>query len=254
MLVLKPVFSFFWRIEVTGLDNLPTTGPAVLCPNHLAAIDSFILPTVLPRPITYVGKAEYLDDWKTKVVFPRLGMIPIDRRGGEHAKAALDAARSVLLRGEFFGIYPEGTRSRTGMLHRGHTGAARLAVETGAPIIPVGLIGTPEIQPPGQSKPNLFRRAQVHIGKPIDSLRYRSRVGDRAIYRQLIDEVMYEIQGLTGQEYSDVYAGSETSRGGSVPGDYPKDDGPLDSEPEAPTIQRRSSSEAMAVKPLISLG
>lgn len=207
--VFRPVFRLLWRIEVNGIENIPEDGPAVMCPNHLAAIDSFFLPVVLPRGIQYVGKAEYLDDWKTSKLFPALGMIPIDRRGGDHATAALDAARQVLNRGGLFGIYPEGTRSRSGKLHKGHTGAARLAIETGSPIIPVGLVGTLDVQPPDKSMPNFFRPVTINIGKPVDVTRYRDRVGDRAVYREVIDEVMYEIQALCGQEYEHTYAGAK---------------------------------------------
>lgn len=209
--VMRPLFNRLWDFKVTGLENIPEDGPAVLCPNHLAAIDSFLLPAALPRGITYVGKAEYLDDWKTAKLFPALGMIPIDRRGGNHAASALSAARQVLDRGGLFGIYPEGTRSRSGKLHKGHTGAARLAIESGAPIIPIGMIGTPEIQPPGQSRPNFFRPVEINIGKPVEVSRYRDRVGDRAVYRQVIDEVMFEIQALCRQEYEHTYAGAKKS-------------------------------------------
>src|SRR3954451_23876636 len=117
--VMTPVFGFCWRIKVEGLEHLPADGPAILCPNHTSVIDSFILPAVLPRRITYVGKAEYMDSWKTKHLFPALGMIPIDRKGGDSATAALDAAAGILERGELFGIYPEGTRSRDQQLHKG---------------------------------------------------------------------------------------------------------------------------------------
>ena len=143
--VLKPLFNFAWRVSTDGLENIPTDGGAIIAPNHLSVLDSFFVPCSLPRRITYVGKAEYLDDWKPKVLFPAMGMIPIDRRGGEHAQAALDAAADVLNRGELFGIYPEGTRSRTGDLHKGHTGIARLAIETNSPIVPVGVLGTVEV-------------------------------------------------------------------------------------------------------------
>jgi 1-acyl-sn-glycerol-3-phosphate acyltransferase len=201
------LFRRLWPVEVTGLEHVPTTGPAVLCPNHLAAIDSFFLPAVLERPVIYVGKAEYLDDWKTRWLFPALGMIPIDRRGGEHAQAALLAAEAVLRSGGLFAIYPEGTRSRTGDLHRGRTGAARLAIETGAPVIPVGLMGTAEVLPVGSRRPRFFRPITIRLGAPIPVERYRSRLGDRAIYRELTDEIMFEIQALTGQRYIDRYAG-----------------------------------------------
>ncbi|HZA85513.1 MAG TPA: lysophospholipid acyltransferase family protein, partial [Acidimicrobiales bacterium] len=155
--LLTPLFRFGWRVHVRGLDNLPRRGPAILCPNHTSVIDSFLLPSVLPRRITYVGKAEYLDDWKTKHLFPALGMIPIDRSGGDASSRALDAAANVLESGELFGIYPEGTRSRDGKLRKGHTGPARLSLRTGAPMVPIGMVGTREIQPPGASVPRLFR-------------------------------------------------------------------------------------------------
>ena len=203
---IRPVMHALWRINVTGLHHVPDEGPAIFCPNHISFFDSLVLPCVLPRRISYVGKAEYMDSWKTKHVFPAIGMIPIDRGGGSASQRALDTAARVLERGEFFGIYPEGTRSRDGRLHRGHTGPARLALRTGAPIIPVGLRGTDRIQPADAALPSPFRSCQVNIGAPIDVSRYRDRVDDRLVLRQLIDEVMYEIRKLSGQEYVDVYA------------------------------------------------
>ena len=126
----------------------PTEGPAILCPNHVSFLDSAFLMLHVPRNISFVGKAEYMDSWKTKYLFPLMGMIPIDRGGGDKSQAALDTAEAVLRRGELFGIFPEGTRSRDGMLHKGRTGAARLALKIGCPIYPVGMVGTREIQPP----------------------------------------------------------------------------------------------------------
>jgi len=202
--ILTPLFRAGWRIYVRGADNLPV-GPAIVCPNHTSVIDSFLLPSVLPRRITFVGKAEYLDDWKTKHLFPALGMIPIDRSGGDAATAALDAAAGVLSRGELFGIYPEGTRSRDGRLHKGHTGPARLAMRTGAPLVPVGMIGTREIQPPGARAPRPFRPCEIRIGRPIDPAAHGDRP-DRLALRRMTDELMYEIRELSGQEYDDHYA------------------------------------------------
>lgn len=247
MKVCRPIFHRLFEIEVEGLEHLPADGPAIFCPNHVSVIDSFMLPAVLPKALTYVGKAEYLDDWKTAKLFPALGMIPIDRRGGDHAKAALDAAKAVLQEGGWFGIYPEGTRSRSGKLHKGHTGAARLAVETGAPIYPVGLIGTREIQPPDQAKPNFFEKATIKIGRPVTV--DGARVGDRAVYRRIIDEVMFEIQGLCGQEYVNTYAGAKAAPAVSTPSPGPA------VSPRAqdadPTIPRRSSASVLAPRPLI---
>ena len=127
---LGPVARRFWSIDVHGLERLPVTGPAILCPNHVSFLDSAFLMLVVDRNISFVGKAEYMDDWKTKFVFPAIGMIPIDRSGGDAAQRALDAAARVLTAGELFGIYPEGTRARDGYLHKGHTGIARLALRT----------------------------------------------------------------------------------------------------------------------------
>jgi 1-acyl-sn-glycerol-3-phosphate acyltransferase len=160
----------------------------------------------LPRNISFVGKAEYMDSWKTKYLFPALGMIPIDRSGGAKSVVALEAAESVLRRGELFGIFPEGTRSRDGHLYRGRTGAARLAMKLDCPIFPVGIIGTDSIQPPDAKLPKPFRECTIRIGRPIMPSRYRDRPA-RVVYRSMMDEVMYEIRELTGQVYRDVYAG-----------------------------------------------
>jgi 1-acyl-sn-glycerol-3-phosphate acyltransferase len=205
--VVFPVFRLLWRIRVDGRDRVPESGQAIICANHVSVLDSFLLPVALPRRITFVGKSEYMDSWKTKHLFPALGMIPIDRRGGDASQRALDAAVEVLERGELFGIYPEGTRSRDGVLHRGHTGAARLALRTGAPIIPVGLRGTRDIQPPEARFPKLFRPVEVRFGRPIDPERYRARTEhDHLVLRQMTDELMFEIRELSGQNYVDTYA------------------------------------------------
>jgi 1-acyl-sn-glycerol-3-phosphate acyltransferase len=204
--VLGPIFRTLWRVTTTGMEHVPASGGAIFCPNHTSVIDSFFLPLVLPRRITFVGKAEYMDSWKTKYLFPAMGMIPIDRGGGDAAERALNTAARVIDDGEFFGIYPEGTRARDGRLHRGRTGAARLALRTGAPIIPVGIKGTRDIQPPDAKVPRPFRAAEVHFGSPIEVGRYVDRADDRLVPRQIIDEVMFEIRTLTGQEYVDEYA------------------------------------------------
>src|SRR5687768_15512499 len=212
--ILTPAFHRLWRIDVEGLDNVPATGGAIICPNHTSVIDSFFLPAVLPRRITFVGKAEYMDSWKTKHLFPALGMIPIDRGGGSAAERALDTAARVLDRGELFGIYPEGTRARDGKLHKGHTGPARLALRTGAPIVPVGITGTRDIQPPEARLPKPRKSCTLRFGRPISPEKYRERAEDRIVLRQLVDEVMYEIRELSGQVYVDSYA---TKKAESLP-------------------------------------
>ena len=205
--VLTPPFRFLWKVTTEGLQHVPAAGGAIIAPNHISVLDSFVVPLVLPRRITYVGKAEYLDDWKTRFLFPAMGMIPIDRTGGDAAAAALDAAAGLLDDGELFGIYPEGTRSRDGVLHKGHTGVARLALRTGAPIVPVGIIGTDAVQPPDARFPLPFRRVHIRFGRPVDPARYGGRSDDRMVLRQITDEVVYEIRNLTGQDYVDTYAG-----------------------------------------------
>ena len=204
--IAGPVARRLWHIECEGYDRLPKDGPAILAPNHISFLDSAFLLLTLPRRISFVGKAEYMDSWKTKYIFPAMGMIPIDRTGGDKSAAALDTAERVLRRGELFGIFPEGTRSRDGDLYRGHTGPARLAIRVGCPIYPVGIVGTRDIQPPDAKMPKLGGTCSIRIGEPITIDKYLQRADDHLLLRQIVDEVMYEIRELTGQEYHDRYA------------------------------------------------
>ena len=205
---LGPVAKKLWHFHLEGFERLPAEGPAILCANHVSFLDSAFIMLHAPRNISFVGKAEYMDSWKTKYLFPAMGMIPIDRSGGDKSQAALDTAERVLRRGELFGIFPEGTRSRDGVLCKGRTGAARLALKVGCPIFPVGVVGTREIQPPDAKAPKLFRDCSITIGRPINVQRYLSRGDDHLVLRQITDELMFEIRELTGQEYRNVYAGS----------------------------------------------
>jgi 1-acyl-sn-glycerol-3-phosphate acyltransferase len=208
---LGPALRRLWRIETKGFDLLPRNGPAILCPNHISFLDSLFLLLTVPRNISFVGKAEYMESWKTKYLFPAMGMIPIDRAGGDRSQSALDAAAEVLGRDELFGIFPEGTRSRDGYLYKGRTGAARLALQMDCPIYPVGIVGTADIQPPDAKLPKLFKSCAITIGQPISPARYRGRSDPHLAWRSMIDEVMFEIRELTGQEYRDHYAGHEPS-------------------------------------------
>jgi 1-acyl-sn-glycerol-3-phosphate acyltransferase len=203
--IITPFFAAAWKLDVRGLENVPASGGAILCPNHTSVLDSFFIPAVLPRRITYVGKAEYMDDWKTRTLFPALGMIPIDREGGDAGERALATAQRILESGQLFGIYPEGTRSRDGRLYRGHTGPARLALRTGSPIVPIGIVGTREVMPPDAKMPKLRQPVKITFGRPIDPGRYDANA-ERLALRQMIDEVMYEIRELSGQDYVDEYA------------------------------------------------
>jgi 1-acyl-sn-glycerol-3-phosphate acyltransferase len=205
--IVRPISKRLWKFELEGFDRLPPDGPAILCPNHVSFLDSAFLMLQVPRNISFVGKAEYMDSWKTKYLFPLMGMIPIDRGGGDKSQAALDTAEAVLRRGELFGIFPEGTRSRDGMLHKGRTGAVRLALKVGCPIYPVGIVGTRDIQPPDAKVPKLRGSCTIKVGRPINVERYRGRADDHMVLRQITDELMYEIRDLTGQDYRNVYAG-----------------------------------------------
>lgn len=218
---VRVVTNRLWNFDLQGFEQLPETGPAILCANHVSFLDSAFLIIHAPRNISFVGKSEYLDSWKTRRLFPALGMIPIDREGGEKSSVALDAAENVLRRGELFGIFPEGTRSRDGMLYKGKTGAARLAMKLRCPIFPVGIVGTREIQPPDAKVPRLGGHVQITIGRPITPDRYLQRTDDHLVLREMTDEVMFEIQSMTGQQYRNVYASqrqvqapAESSTGG----------------------------------------
>lgn len=244
--VITPAIRFLWRLEVAGGDRVPTSGGAIIAPNHLSVIDHFVVGAALRRRITYVGKAEYMDSWKTRYLFPAMGMIPIDRGGGSAADRALDAAAGLLEAGELFGIYPEGTRSRDGHLHKGHTGVARLALRTGCPIVPVGLQGTDEVQPADRPVPNAFRMMRVRFGDPIDVSRYADRSTDRLVLRQITDEVMFEIGRLSGQQYVDTYASRGDSSSGLAanPARIPDVD-TLSGAGDAPSGGNRRSSAAV---------
>ncbi|MEO6570051.1 MAG: lysophospholipid acyltransferase family protein, partial [Ilumatobacteraceae bacterium] len=205
--IVRPLATRLWNIQRHGYERLPADGPAILCPNHVSFLDSAFLMLTVPRNISFVGKAEYMDSWKTKFLFPAMGMIPIDRSGGSKSQGALDAAEQVLRRGELFGIFPEGTRSRDGDLYKGRTGAARLAMTIGCPIFPVGVVGTDDIQPIDANRPTLGGSCSITIGRPVRPERYAGRGPEHLAWRSMIDEVMYEIRELTGQTYHNTYSG-----------------------------------------------
>ncbi|WP_234387896.1 MULTISPECIES: lysophospholipid acyltransferase family protein [Streptomyces] len=201
-----------FRPWVEGLENVPAEGAAILASNHLSFSDSFFLPAVLDRKVTFIAKAEYfttpgVKGRMTAAFFKGVGQLPVDRSGARGAgEAAIKSGIEVLERGELFGIYPEGTRSPDGRLYRGKPGGlARVALATGAPVIPVAMIDTEKIQPPGKVMPKLMRPG-IRIGKPLDFSRYQGMEHDRFVLRAVTDEVMYEIMNLSGQEYVDMYA------------------------------------------------
>jgi len=208
--VLGPILKLLFRPWVEGMDNIPKEGPAILASNHLSFSDSIFLPLQAPRRITFLAKADYftgrrIKGFLTKGFFKGVGQVPIDRSGGRASEAALKKALEILNNGELLGIYPEGTRSPDGRLYRGKTGIARMALEAGVPVIPVAMINTFDIQPPGQVMPRIMR-VGIRIGEPLDFSRYQGMEGDRFVLRSITDEIMYELMQLSGQEYVDTYA------------------------------------------------
>ena len=208
--VIGPWLRVLFRPWVEGVENVPAHGPAILASNHLSFSDSFFLPLVVPRKITFLAKSDYftgrgIKGFFTKGFFKGVGQVPVDRSGGQASEAALRTGLRVLGEGDLLGIYPEGTRSPNGTLYRGKTGLARMALEAGVPIIPVAMINTYEIQPPGTVRPSL-RRVGIRIGTPLDFRRYEGLEDDRFVLRSVTDEVMYELMSVSGQDYVDMYA------------------------------------------------
>ena len=209
-IALGPVLRLVFRPQAEGVENVPDEGPAILASNHLSYTDWMFMPLTLTRRVTFVAKAEYfttpgVKGWFQKKFFSGAGQVPIDRGGANAAEGALKSAKEILARGELFGIYPEGTRSHDGRLYRGKTGVARLALETGAPVVPVAVVGTDVVAPPGK-KFGSITRPIVRFGTPLDFSRYEGMENDRYILRSITDEIMYEIMRLSGQEYVDMYA------------------------------------------------
>ncbi|HSV37932.1 MAG TPA: lysophospholipid acyltransferase family protein [Nocardioidaceae bacterium] len=202
--VVSPLAKAIWRPTVEGLDNVPRTGGLLIASNHLSFVDSVVLPIVAPRKVVFLAKAEYFEKPLSRAWFEGIGMVPVDRDDTKAAVASLEIALEVLGRGEAFGIYPEGTRSRDGRLYRGRTGVAELALTAGVPVVPVGLQGTENIQPIGQRFP---KRAKVTIkfGEPIDFTGRFDGVPKGKARREVTDEVMAAIQRLSGQEAAGVY-------------------------------------------------
>jgi len=208
--VLGPVLRLVFWPQVEGRGNVPDHGPVIIASNHLSFCDSIFMPLMVRRRVVFVAKAEYftgrgLKGWLTKLFFVGTGTIPVDRAGGRGAQAAIETGLRILRDGKIFGIYPEGTRSPDGRLYRGKTGVARLALDSGAPVVPVVMLNSDEIQPTGKIIPRL-RRPKIRFGRALDFSRYQGMAGDRFIERAVTDEIMYELMELSGREYVDLYA------------------------------------------------
>ena len=209
-LALGPLLKLIFRPWAEGTENVPKEGAVILASNHLSYSDWLFMPLVIPRRVTFVAKAEYfegagLKGWLQKTFFSGAGQVPIDRSSGSAAAGAIKTQLRLLSEGEVCGIYPEGTRSHDGKLYRGKTGVARLALETGVPVIPVAVVGTDVVAPPGKKFGSIVRPV-VRFGPPLDFSRYEGLENDRYILRSITDEIMYEIMRLSGQEYVDMYA------------------------------------------------
>jgi 1-acyl-sn-glycerol-3-phosphate acyltransferase len=233
-ILMGPLLAMFGRPKVEGLEHVPDSGPAILASNHLAVADSFYLPLVVRRRITFLAKSEYftgggLRGWFNRWFYSVTGQVPIDRTDADTAQAALNTAVRLLGAGKLLGMYPEGTRSPDGRLYKGKTGLARMALHTGVPVIPVAMIGTNLVNPPGR-KMWRFGRVTVRFGKPMDFSRFDGLAGNRFIERAVTDEVIYELMGLSGQEYVDIYAtavkdggdGADSASAGTVPTRIPE--------------------------------
>jgi len=207
---LGPVLKLIFRPYTEGAENVPNEGPAILASNHLSYSDWLFMPLTISRRVTFVAKAEYfttpgLKGWLQKTFFSGAGQVPIDRSGGNASAGAITTGLKILGNGDLFGIYPEGTRSHDGRLYRGRTGVARMALEAHVPVIPVAVIGTDIVAPPGKVF-GRFSRPHVRFGTPLDFSRYEGMEDDRFVLRSITDEIMYEIMDLSGQEYVDVYS------------------------------------------------
>lgn len=209
--VAGPGIELLYQPWIRGAENIPATGAAILASNHLAVIDSFFLPLLIDREVAFIGKSDYftgkgVKGWAVKRFMTAVGTIPVDRAGGKASMAAIQAGIDRLRSGELFGIYPEGTRSPDGRLYRGKTGVARIALATGAPVVPVAMIGSNLAQPIGQVLPSTRHRVGIVVGKPLDFSRYQGLENDRFVLRSITDEIMYALMSLSGQEYVDLYA------------------------------------------------
>ena len=219
-LVAGPILKTVFRPWVTGHESIPRTGPVILASNHLSFIDSIFLPLVIDRRISFLAKSDYfrgrgLGGWAIKNFLLGTGMLPIDRSGGKASEASLNTGLRVLAQGNILGIYPEGTRSPDGKMYRGRTGVARMILEGHVPVVPVAMVDTEKVMPIGRKIPSV-RRIGIIIGEPLDFSRFEGLEGDRFILRSITDEIMYELNRLSHQDYVDVYASSVKEKASSV--------------------------------------
>jgi 1-acyl-sn-glycerol-3-phosphate acyltransferase len=203
---VAPMMRAIWRPRVSGLEHIPETGPVILASNHRSVVDSLVIPVVTRRPVYFLAKNEYFVKPLTRTLMLGLNQIPVDRSGGRASLMALDAALPVLRDGRVLGIFPEGTRSPDGRLYRGRPGVAKLALDAGATIVPVGLFGTEQVQPIGSRMPRFGAKVEVRFGEPLDLSKWAGTPVDSRVPREIAAALMTEIQKITGQEYVGRYA------------------------------------------------
>lgn len=206
--IMAPIARLVFRPTITGRDNIPRTGRVILASNHLSFIDSIVIPLVAPRRVQFLAKSTYFTGtgfkgFVSRTFFTSIGAVGVERGAGQAAQDALDAGRDILESDSAFAIYPEGTRSLDGRLYKGRTGVAWLALTTGAVVVPVGLIGTQEIQPVGAKFPHI-RKITVAFGEPLD-LRHHGSAESGKARRGATDEIMAAIHGLSRQELAGKY-------------------------------------------------
>jgi len=214
-IVAGPLLRTLFRPRLEGVENIPATGPVILASNHLSFIDSVILPLVIKRRIYFLAASTYfegrgLGKWAVARFLRATGMIPIDRSGGKASEASLKAGMSVLDKGDVLGIYPEGGRSRDGRAHRGRTGVARMALESGAPVVPVAMIDTDKVMSEGNGVK--IRRIGISFGPPLDFGEFAEQKQDHAILRVMTDRIMDAVVAMSGQEYVDEYGKPSTKK------------------------------------------
>jgi 1-acyl-sn-glycerol-3-phosphate acyltransferase len=214
--LLGPLLWTVFRPWVKGVDNIPRTGPAIVVCNHVSFVDSVFLPLVLPRQMSFLAKSDYftgkgVKGFITRTFMTAAGQLPIDRTGGKASEASLNTGLRVISEGRLLGIYPEGTRSPDGRMYRGRTGVARMVLEAQVPVIPAAVIGTREVMPLGATFPTV-KRVGIVVGKPLDFSRFEGMEGDRFVLRAITDEIIYEMNRLSQQEYVDVYASGVRSQ------------------------------------------
>lgn len=245
--LLGPFLRLFFSPTVEGLENVPKEGGAILAGNHQSFLDNVILPLMIPdRKVVFLGKAEYFEKWHMRWFFKGASMIPIRRGGGSASEAALDTAVTALREGKLIGIFPEGTRSPDGRLYRGKSGVARMALEAGVPVVPVGITGTFEAMPYNRKVPRPHP-VVVRFGAPLSFDRYREMPGDRFLYRAVTDEIVYEIMMLSGQEYSDEDAArvkKSIEKGGHKEAAPVAEESSVQAEVPAEKPAERSSTDA----------